>query len=772
MPTLMNSSSDTIASRDRSAPSPSTPLRVALVGCGAIAQSLHLPVLAGHEDIRLAALVDKARDRAGRLAKGYGVPLAISEASELNTSLVDAAILATPAAHHASGAIDLMRRGIHVLVEKPMALNLREAEEMVRVADETGCQLAVGYFRRLYPSLRLAKALVDSEFFGPAVGYYAAGGGRYSWAAATLANMRRDLAGGGVLIDYGSHILDMLFFLFEEPADVLAYQDNDLGGVEADCIIDARLRHRGKAIDGRIELARTRDVGNFIRIECERGQLVFDVNERFRIRAIPRNQSVRDPFDDSPRAFWCNAQWDNQPEDEPWPETFRRQIDDWLDAIRHRRAPRLSGKSAVATARLIDACYAQRAPMAEPWVSEGLQVETVGPSVATALGARVLLTGGTGFIGARAAEILALGHGCQVRALVHNPGNASRLARLPVELVQADLDDEAVLRRLTTDCDAVVHCAVGTAWGQRKEIFKVTVDGTRKLAEAALANGVKRFVHLSTISVYGDDQEMTGSIDETTPIKPVTGSEYGESKAAAEKVVADLAARGLAAVIFRPARVFGPFSRIFIERPLAAMAENRFRWLGDPRVPADMVYVDSVVHSIVLALKAPADRVKGETFVISDGDPISWYDFYDYFAKALGIELNTVRNHATGTDQQSPRSGVLQGIRSIVTSPEFKQLGRKVLSTDPVGTLPRWTIENIPGTERILRQMVGADDSLPVYKRDPRGEGDIVVMGSGGALANIDKLRRVLGFQPPVAFERAMELTLAWARHAHVVSGR
>ena len=113
----------------------------------------------------------------------------------------------------------------------------------------------------------------------------------------------------------------------------------------------------------------------------------------------------------------------------------------------------------------------------------------------------MLLTGATGFIGCRVAEILALRDGWQVRAVIHNPANASRLARLPVELIQGDLQDESSLREFVAGCDAVVHCAVGTAWGQRQEIFKVTVDGTRKLAEAALAAGVKRFVHLSTISV-------------------------------------------------------------------------------------------------------------------------------------------------------------------------------------------------------------------------------------------------------------------------------
>jgi len=255
---------------------PNVPIRVALVGCGAISQSLHLPVLAGHEGIRLTALVDRARDRAEQLAKGYGVPIVVSDAAELNSNTVDAAIIATPAAHHAPGAIDLMRRGIHVLVEKPMALTARDAEEMVRVADETDRRLAVGYFRRLYPSLRLMKALVDRKFFGEPRRVHAEGGGRYSWAAATLANMRRDLAGGGVLIDYGSHILDMLFYLFDESAEVLSYQDNDLGGVEADCIIDVRLSHRGQAVDGRIELARTRELGNSISVECDEGRLLFE----------------------------------------------------------------------------------------------------------------------------------------------------------------------------------------------------------------------------------------------------------------------------------------------------------------------------------------------------------------------------------------------------------------------------------------------------------------------------------------------------------------
>jgi nucleoside-diphosphate-sugar epimerase len=67
--------------------------------------------------------------------------------------------------------------------------------------------------------------------------------------------------------------------------------------------------------------------------------------------------------------------------------------------------------------------------------------------------------------------------------------------------------------------------------------------------------------------------------------------------------------------------------------------------------------------------------------------------------------------------------------------------------------------------------VVGADDSVLIYKREPPPPGDVVVMGSGGALVSIDKLRRVLGFEPPVSRARALELTLAWAQHARIISG-
>jgi nucleoside-diphosphate-sugar epimerase len=98
--------------------------------------------------------------------------------------------------------------------------------------------------------------------------------------------------------------------------------------------------------------------------------------------------------------------------------------------------------------------------------------------------------------------------------MAHRPGRALRLARLPVEIAWADITDSTSVERALEGCDVVVHCAYGTS-GDRKARHQVTVEGTRLLAEAALAYGVRRFVHISTLAVYS--YSPPARVDEQTP---------------------------------------------------------------------------------------------------------------------------------------------------------------------------------------------------------------------------------------------------------------
>jgi predicted dehydrogenase/nucleoside-diphosphate-sugar epimerase len=737
---------------------------------------LHLPILAGHEEIKVAALVDHDLDRARECAKSYSVGTALRDAADLHPENIDAAIVATPPFHHAPCTIALLRRGIHVLVEKPMATNCADAQAMVEAAEETGTVLSVGFFRRLMPSMRMFKALLDSRWMGRPLRFEVASGGFYNWAAATLGNMRKDLAGGGALIDFGSHLLDLLHYLFEGPGEVLEYRDNSLGGIESDCRLHLRLSHQGDQVSGRVELSRTRKLGSAFRVECEGGALEYRITERERIWVTPRNLELADPLRGEPRPFSLQASWADEPEVE-WYETVRLEIDDWLSAIRTGGTPQLSGRSALPTAKVIDDCYSNVQPLEEPWVQEGVSSYHVkGTGTENGPPRRVFVTGATGFIGSRLAEMLTLGKGWKVRALVHNPANASRLARLPLEMVQGDLGSPQDLQRLVEGCDAVVNCAVGTTYGNRQKIFDVTVGGTRNLAKAALTAGVKRFVHISSIAVHG--LNSTGVLDESTPLSPPPGDDYGESKTAAERVILDAVRQGLCAAILRPVRVYGPFAQTFINRPIEAMAQNRFRLLEAADRPACMVYVDNLVEMIVRTLEAPDAAVKGEAFVVADDNDVTWREFYEYFATGLGLDAPEMLAPAEKVHFASPvrRSwwrwpgARLDEVKSILRSPELRGLGKRILETDLLGWLPRWMLEHCPPLERWLQRWFQVD-GLTIYRRSTvKSSPALLTLGGSGFSVNIAKARRVLGFSPIVPPERAMRCTLEWVRHARLVS--
>jgi predicted dehydrogenase/nucleoside-diphosphate-sugar epimerase len=740
---------------------------------------LHLPVLAGHAEVEVTALVDRDLSRARELASAYQVPRVLGEIKDLDLSFVDAVVLCTPPFHHAPGSIELARRGFHVLVEKPMATSYEDALEMVRVAREHDIVLSVGVFRRLLPATKMFRALIDSGWLGEPLAFDVEEGEVYAWPTATLGNHCRDQSGGGVLIDYGSHTIDRLLYFFPGPADVLEYYDNSKGGIESDCIVKLRMTTAaGASVEGTVELSRTRDLRNSYRLHFERGTIEMSSGERYRVQIYPECAGLVNAQNPAAREPEILAGWKSQSE-APWYEAFRAQLEDWLTAIRTGEEPALTGATVLPSLKLIRDIYSRSpSPIPEPWVEETLtqrKTPLVGVHSGNGSVRKVLITGATGFIGGRLAEVLSLRDGWQVRALVHNPSNASRLARLPVQMVMGDLGNERDVARLTMGCDAVVHCAIGKKWGDRRQIFDVTVGGTRRLTQAALTNGVSRFVHLSTFAVH--DLTIPGLIDEQTAAAPPRGNDYAESKLEADKVVTEMARRGLCAVTLRLANVYGPFSTIFTTRPVSSLAKGQLLLLGDAdRIPSSTVYVDSVVEAIVRALAAPADVVKGELFTISDGDGMTWADFYGYFAKALGVPLRMVSDTEYAHSKAAQHRGFLhwtltpvRGIKAVATSREMWALTKLVLKTQPIHSVGQWTLDKLPPLNRFFRRMLDLDAPVIYRTEAPTANGDVFEFDLTRPLVSNLKARQVLGFTPPVSRERALELTLDWLRHAHIV---
>ncbi|MDX2152399.1 MAG: NAD-dependent epimerase/dehydratase family protein [Bryobacteraceae bacterium] len=165
-----------------------------------------------------------------------------------------------------------------------------------------------------------------------------------------------------------------------------------------------------------------------------------------------------------------------------------------------------------------------------------------------------LITGATGFVGWHVARLL-LEQGWSVRALARDP---SRIRELEVEAVQGDLRDPDSLRRAVAGCGGVFHVAADyRLWARdARELYASNVEGTRNIMNAAREAGVERIVYTSTVGAIGIPKDREGT--ETTPVSldDMTG-DYKRSKFLAERVVLEMAAEGLPAVIVNPTAPVG-----------------------------------------------------------------------------------------------------------------------------------------------------------------------------------------------------------------------
>jgi nucleoside-diphosphate-sugar epimerase len=247
----------------------------------------------------------------------------------------------------------------------------------------------------------------------------------------------------------------------------------------------------------------------------------------------------------------------------------------------------------------------------------------------------VLVTGSTGFVGGRLVERLLAETDWQVRGLVRTPEKGRRQARLGGQIVAGDLTDAASVQAAMAGCQIVYHCA---AWvgesGDPNQAWAVNVAGTRNVVDAAVAAGVRRFVHLSSCAVYGSLQAF--EIDETTPRRP-KGNLYYDSKLAAEEVVFDAYRnRGLPVVVPRPSQVYGPGSKQFTIRPVEAIRARKMILIDGGRHLCKPIYIDNLVDALILC--ATVEAAVGEAINLTDGYTVPWRDFFGAYGHMLGVD--------------------------------------------------------------------------------------------------------------------------------------
>jgi len=402
------------------------------------------------------------------------------------------------------------------------------------------------------------------------------------------------------------------------------------------------------------------------------------------------------------------------------------------------------------------------------------------PDYSSLSGKRVLVTGGTGFIGRRLVEALTVVCNASVRVMARNLARAPSVARFPVELVHGDVSVASDVDRAVEGCELVFHCAA-VAGTNLETARAVNVGGTENVLSAALRAHVSRVVHISSLTVYGFAAD--GDLDETSP-RQYSGMNYADTKLDAEKVAFEYYQKhALPVSIIQPACVYGPFGGSWTTGVLNQLVHDRVILVDGGHGLANPVYVDDVVHAILLA--AIKEQAIGEAFLISDGHRVTWREFYEQYARLVdGGEIVSVSTadllqaHRLQV-KQDRRKSILRESLSILR--EDSKLRSRILRTREGSfvaqiarpLVPRSFRESLDarpsarGSQITLSEQASTTGSMP--KAPPAMPPRVVKFFLPKALVRIDKAQRLLGYQPAFDLVSGLERVEQWASWAKIL---
>ena len=193
-------------------------MKVAVIGCGTIANSAHIPSYMNNPEAEIVYFCDIIPERAQAAVEKYGCGQAITDYHvALNDPKIEAVSVCTPNNMHPVIAMDALRAGKNVLCEKPAARTYAEALEMQKVQHETGKVLNIGVVNRFNTAVNLIKKYIDSGKLGEVFHVYASFRSHRSIPGLGGAFTTKAIAGGGALIDWGVHFLDLVMYCCGDP---------------------------------------------------------------------------------------------------------------------------------------------------------------------------------------------------------------------------------------------------------------------------------------------------------------------------------------------------------------------------------------------------------------------------------------------------------------------------------------------------------------------------------------------------------------------------
>lgn len=226
---------------------------------------------------------------------------------------------------------------------------------------------------------------------------------------------------------------------------------------------------------------------------------------------------------------------------------------------------------------------------------------------------RILVTGATGFVGSRIAQVLHdAGHDVTIT------GRSPWRVCSDGKFLPGDITRAIDARRLCEGQQIVIHCAAATSpWGSLDHHRSVNVHGTKHLIEGCNHAAIERFVHVSSTAIFFEFRDKT--VDDLTPIPTKFANAYAKTKAQAEQIVQQAIREGLNAYIVRARAVFGPGDNALLPRLIAAAKSKKLRQIGSGENVCDLTYIDNLIAGLLAA--ASPNRPTG-VCTITNHEPV------------------------------------------------------------------------------------------------------------------------------------------------------
>jgi len=612
-------------------------MRVAIIGCG-LNSDYHFNFARTYPGAEIVGLVDLDEQNAKKAADRFKIPKIYKNIDSLvEESRPQVIHVVTPPRTHFQVAREALEKGCHVLMEKPLALNLEEGEELYNSADKNGVKLCTMHNHFFDPCMVKARKLIDEGQLGKIINvesYY----GLNTRIDAFRKYPRPDVLPwlytlpGGVFHDFMAHPLYVMLPYVGRPGEVKV-MEKSFGELPQNISDELRIMINGEKTFGNLTFSfAAKPHLHFLRIIGTRMVIHVDFNMMTMVvhplSGLPKAaQKATYNLSESKQLFTSTvSNMFNFVRGKLKPyHGMQTLIHQFYDNIQGKGEMPVSREEALQVIRTMDEIFKQVK-------NTQLTFKTIIPksSGMTQEGyPKILVTGAGGFLGTRLIEML-VEKGYPVRALVRKLSDTRKLKELGVEIFFGDVGSLESVRPAFAGIEVVVHAAADTA-GDEQDSERSTIQGTRNIIEAAREVQAKKMVYISSCSVYGVADYKTGEVvTEESALERFSERRgyYSHGKLKAEEIVIQTMREAtLPIVCLRPGTIFGPGGEIYTPMMGFSLGTKLFAVIGNGKFALPLVYIDNLVQAILLAIKKN-DGI-GRTYNVVDPGSMTKKEYVD-----------------------------------------------------------------------------------------------------------------------------------------------